>query len=388
MKNRTKWFDPICYQFSFYLLGKKDEAWNPVEATKPFFEELIPYYNLWIALQGTVMVSGTTSTGKWIRIAKNSEMLHDFHNKLEQQSHALHSFEITLVPDKTQPKFAVSVKALSKEWRQEVLQYTDLDDSITLCTPQKTTWLCQMLNCPTDDLEGICFPQKCFESKGIPLKISYVRCDDPQLLPSYIDEVKRNVASSNDKDVNNDECMHCIHISLPRCMLKYANNTFDLQYKWEERLLLLCNTYSSSFGCIKMDRYKSDCVSPLLTGNGCFIPKFRSGIPDVAWGICLDQHQAESFTARNKQGCFSIFDQVRPLSDGHLYLRLTPDVSVVPKSKAKELWELLWPQLCIAEYTINCVRDVPISFRLGIDSNNLQINECGYYRITRQMHDD
>ena len=137
-----------------------------------------------------------------------------------------------------------------------------------------------------------------------------------------------------------------------------------------------------------MDRYKSDCVSPLLTGNGCFIPKFRSGIPDVAWGICLDQHQAESFTARNKQGCFSIFDQVRPLSDGHLYLRLTPDVSVVPKSKAKELWELLWPQLCIAEYTINCVRDVPISFRLGIDSSNLQINECGYYRITRQMHDD
>ena len=54
MKNKTKWFDPICYQFSFYLLGKKDEAWNPVEATKPFFEELIPYYNLWIALQGTV----------------------------------------------------------------------------------------------------------------------------------------------------------------------------------------------------------------------------------------------------------------------------------------------------------------------------------------------
>lgn len=114
MKNKTKWFDPICYQFSFYLLGKKDEAWNPVEATKPFFEELIPYYNLWIALQGTVMVSGTTSTGEWIRIAKNSEMLHDFHNKLEQQSHALHSFEITLVPDKTQLKFAVSVKALSK----------------------------------------------------------------------------------------------------------------------------------------------------------------------------------------------------------------------------------------------------------------------------------
>lgn len=152
MKNKTKWFDPICYQFSFYLLGKKDEAWNPVEATKPFFEELIPYYNLWIALQGTVMVSGTTSTGEWIRIAKNSEMLHDFHNKLEQQSHALHSFEITLVPDKTQLKFAVSVKALSKEWRQEVLQYTDLDDSITLGTPQKTTWLCQMLNCGSSHL--------------------------------------------------------------------------------------------------------------------------------------------------------------------------------------------------------------------------------------------
>ena len=70
MKNKTKWFDPICYQFSFYLLGKKDEAWNPVEATKPFFEELIPYYNLWIALQGTVMLAAQPPLGNGLELLR------------------------------------------------------------------------------------------------------------------------------------------------------------------------------------------------------------------------------------------------------------------------------------------------------------------------------
>lgn len=383
VKNITKWYDPICYQFSFYMLGNKAESWHLIEATKSFIEELIPYYHLWMDLQGTVMISSTTSNGKRIRIGKNPEMLHDFCNILEQQSHALHGIEIALVPDKTQSKFSVSVKTLSELWRHEVLQYTDVKDPNTLDASQKTAWLCRMLNCPTDDLEGICYPQKCFETKGIPLRISYGRWDSLQILQSYIDGAKKNVVSSNDQGVSNDEYLHCIHISLPRCMLKYANQSFGLQNKWEERLLLLCNTYSGSFGCIKMDRYKTNCVSPLLTGNGCFIPSFRSGIPDVAWGICLNQHQTESLAAIDKQSGFSIFDQVLPLSNGHLYLRLTPDVSVVPMSKAKELWGLLCPQLCINAYTMNSLRDVPVSFRLGIDSDNLQIDEYGYYRITR-----
>lgn len=81
------------------------------------------------------MVSSTTSDGTRIRIAKNPEMLHDYYNKLEQQSHMLHGFDISLVPGKTQSKFAVSDKALSKAWRQEVSQYVDLDESITLGVP-------------------------------------------------------------------------------------------------------------------------------------------------------------------------------------------------------------------------------------------------------------
>ena len=166
-------------------------------------------------------------------------------------------------------------------------------------------------------------------------------------------------------------------------MLKYANQSFDLQNKWEERLLLLCNTYSDSFGYIKMDRYKTDCIAPVLSGNGCFIPIFRSGVPDVAWGICLNQHQAESLAAGNEQSCFSIFDQVIPLSNGHLYLRLTPDVSVVPMNKVKELWGLFSPQLCLNAITMNSLRDVPVSFRLGIDPDNLKIDEYGCYKITR-----
>lgn len=196
------------------------------------------------------MVSSTTSDGTRIRIAKNPEMLHDYYNKLEQQSHMLHGFDISLVPGKTQSKFAVSDKALSKAWRQEVSQYVDLDESITLGVPQKAAWLCQMFNCPTDDLEGVYYPLRCFESKGIPLKISYVRCDDPQPLLSHIDKAKKDVACANDQDIYGDENLHCIHISLPRCMLKCANRSFDLQHKWEERLLLLCSKYSYSFGYI------------------------------------------------------------------------------------------------------------------------------------------
>lgn len=378
MSDGTKWYDPICYQFSFYMLKGKTEPWNPIEATKSFLDDLIPYYHLWMALQGNVMVSRTTSTGTRIRIVKDFDTLHNCCDMLEQQSQNLHGFEISLVPDKTQSKFAVPVKALSKEWRQEVLKNTGLEDSIPLDASQKAVWLYQMINCPTDDLEGVCFPQRCFETKGIQLKISYARYDDPQTLLSHLDGTQR--AGEN---LNGNESLHCVHISLPRCMLKHENQVFGFQHRWEERLLLLCNMYPSSFGSIKMDRYQTECVHPLLTGNGCFVPDFEMGIPDVAWGLCLEQRQAQCLVQLNKQCCVSIFNKVLPLDNGHLYLRLTPDVSVVPKLKAQEQWKLLSPHLHLTEHTINSVRDVPISFRLGIDSDHLQVDEHGYYRITR-----
>lgn len=384
MRNCVKWYDPICYQFSFYMLETETESWNPVEATKSFFEELIPYYHLWMTLQGSVMVESTTSAGTSIRIAKNSDaLLDDCNVLLGQQSHMLHSYKIIPVPDKTQSQFAASDKTLSKEWRQEVLQYTDMKNSTSLSASQKAAWLCQMLNCPTDNLEGLYFPQKCFESQEIPLKVFYGRFDYPQSLLPYNDKLKKNAAFPIGQDSNDVKNLHYIHISLPRYMIKHADKTFDLQQKWEERLLLLCNTFISSFGCIKMDRYKKDCVSPLLTGNGCFAPNFGSGIPDVAWGLCLTQHQAERLIKFNEQYCLSLFDKVLPLGNGHLYLRLTPDVSVVSKNKAKELWRLIFPQLCIAKYAMNSLGDVPISFRLGIDASNLQVNEYGYYQIIR-----
>lgn len=383
MKNNTKWYDPICYQFSFYFLRKKTESFDPVEIAKPFWEELTPYFHLWMDLQGRVIVQSTSSDGTLVNSAKNHESFCDSWNILERRSGMLNSYEIALVPDKTRSRFAVSAKTLSKELRQEVLRYIDIEEFATLNASQRAERLCEILNCPTEDLAGLYFPQGFFETKGIPLKIYFSRFDYPNPLLSRMCESEETSAFANDQTSNDEMNLYYIHISLPRCMINYANRTFDLQHKWEKRMLLLCDTFESSFGFIKMDRYKTESVFPLFTGNGWFIPKFEMGIPDVAWGICLERHQAEGLNFFSNEHHFSLFDKILRLENGHLYLRLTPDVSIIPKSKVKELWRLFFPQLCISDYSINNIRDVPVSFRLGIDSENLQVNENGYYRIIR-----
>ena len=170
-----KWFDPICYQFSFYMLGKKAEQWNPIELMKPFWEELIPFYHLWMDLQGKVFISSKTIYGTLINTAKTSHELHDAYSIIDQRSHMIESYEISLVPDKTNSKFATPVKTIPLVQRQEVIKYTSVEDSLTLSLSQKAAWLCKMLNCSTDDLEGICFQQNCYETKILPLKIIYDR---------------------------------------------------------------------------------------------------------------------------------------------------------------------------------------------------------------------
>ena len=166
-------------------------------------------------------------------------------------------------------------------------------------------------------------------------------------------------------------------------MIKYANRSFDLQQKWEKRLLLLCGMSNSSFGYIKMDRGATEKVPPLVCGNGNFKLSFDSGVPDVAWGICLDRHQAEGIIQSNGQQDFSIFEKVKSLDKGHLYLQLTSDVSIVPQDKAKELWGLFSPQLIFNSHMINSITELPISFRLGADIANLQFKNAGIYQIIR-----
>ena len=370
--NYIKWYDPVCYQFTFYMLGKENEPWTSLEATAPFWDELMPYYQQWMDLRGRVIIESRSESGTLLHMATTVNKLCDAWSSIEQRSHMLNKYTIELVPDKTQTRFATSIRTIPKDWQQEVLQYTDMQKYELLNTSQKTAWLYQMLNCPTDDLEGICFPQYCFEPRQIPMSFCYEKFDYSQLLTF-------DIYKPNDEP----QCMHYIHISLPRYMIKYANRSFDLQQKWEKRLLLLCGMSNSSFGYIKMDRGATEKVPPLVCGNGNFKLSFDSGVPDVAWGICLDRHQAEGIIQSNGQQDFSIFEKVMPLDKGHLYLQLTSDVSIVPQDKAKELWRLFSPQLIFNSHMINSITELPISFRLGADIANLQFKNAGIYQIIR-----
>lgn len=372
MPNYIKWYDPVCYQFTFYMLGKENEPWTSLEATAPFLDELMPYYQQWMDLRGRVIIESRSESGTLLHMATAVNKLCDAWSSIEQRSHMLNKYTIELIPDKTQTRFATSVRTIPKDWQQEVLQYTDMQKCELLSTSQKTAWLYQMLNCPTDDLEGIYFPQYCFEPRQIPMSFCYEKFDYSQLLMF-------DICKPNDEP----RCMHYIHISLPRYMIKYANRSFDLQQKWENRLLLLCGMSNSSFGYIKMDRGTTEKVPPLVCGNGNFKLSFDSGVPDIAWGICLNRYQAEGIIQSNGQQNSSIFEKVMSLDKGHLYLQLTSDVSIVPHDKAKELWRLFSPQLILNSHVINSITELPISFRLGAGMANLQFKNAGIYQIIR-----
>lgn len=375
MGSTIKWYDPICYQFSFYMYGKKTEAWNPVEMMRPFLKELLPYYHLWLSLQGRVMVSAKIENTTLIDTPKDPVALNNALLMLEQRSRMLEGYEIVLVPDKTRSRFATPARSIPMELRQEILRYTNVNNSPAMSVSEQKDWLYRMLNCPTDDLEGIHFPQDCFPSKEIPLKLIYRRVEDPKrLLPSA------DAPDAEDQYSNNDMNLYYFHVSLPRCMLRYANHTFALQQQWEERLLRLCDMFDSGAGSMKMDSDQNDPFFSLTARSKWFDRDSEPGIPDVAWGMCLGQHQAEKLCQLGEV-CLSVFDKVQPLANGHLYLRLTPDVSFVPKSKAQQLWKLLYPQLFIPENMLGSIRDVPVSFRLGIDFDHLQLEQYGFYQI-------
>ena len=94
-------------------------------------------------------------------------------------------------------------------------------------------------------------------------------------------------------------------------------------------------------------------------------------------------HQDEGILQSNGEQNSSIFEKVKSLDKGHLYLQLTSDLSIVPHDKVKELWRFFSPQLILNNYMINSITELPISFRLGADMANLQFKNAGIYQIIR-----
>lgn len=69
MPKNIKWYDPVCYQFTFYMLGKENEPWTSLEATAPFLDELMSYYQQWMDLRGRVIIESRSESGTLIHTA-------------------------------------------------------------------------------------------------------------------------------------------------------------------------------------------------------------------------------------------------------------------------------------------------------------------------------
>ncbi len=172
-----------------------------------------------------------------------------------------------------------------------------------------------------------------------------------------------------------------MHVSIPRYMLVKMNLSFSLQEQWAKRLQSLCGMFDKSVGYMKMDACDLLHAPSILSGNGSFYPGFSRRIPDTAWAMCFTGSQIDALGGLEFLQNSQLFHHIEPLANGSVYLQLTSDISNVTKDKAAMLWQLISPQL---ETTPVCWHDaceVPMSFRLGIQRDQLQVDQYGQYRF-------
>lgn len=75
------------------------------------------------------------------------------------------------------------------------------------------------------------------------------------------------------------------------------------------------------------------------------------------------------------------FYHIEPLKNNKFYLQLTPDISIVTRNEATKLWNIVSPHLQSTPSFFHSIAEVPVSFRMGIDYNKLQIDDYGRYQI-------
>lgn len=166
-------------------------------------------------------------------------------------------------------------------------------------------------------------------------------------------------------------------------MLDAMNQTFELQSAWKKRLITLCESFENSVGYMKMDACEMNHGAPLLSGSGSLIPGFSQYLPDVAWAMCLTQRQVKSLGGLEYLKTSQVFDRIDALGKCHYYLQLTPDISVVTCNRAAKLWEIASPHLQFLPHGSHSIAEVPVSFHMGVDADQLQIDDCGCYRISK-----
>lgn len=375
------WWDPVCYQWDVYAVSTEGPSNEVREAFCACADEMKLFFEQWIASEkGLLSRIHSSERGYQMAVMRNQSELNAYLDGFESRlSQSVDEVEISPVSPGLPRMLMMPAKALNPEWKKAVLHFTDKKENNR---EGRVEWLYELLNCPTDDLRGCCFPQRCFVSGNRTFRLHYERIPAGTTIV-YADEIMRE-SGATEADFEKGACsLEVIRVSVPRYLFAAMNRPFPFQKAWKERLKRLCGKLETCVGLMKMDCYSMGRSQSLLTGNGNFRLAFRTYLPDIGWGMGLTKHQLEKMGGLDTLQKASIFDAIEPLKNGGVYLQLTPDISVVPKNAAKALWKQVSPYLKM-EDALNSSRDVPPSMRFGVDRSDLCIDEWGDYHFRQR----
>lgn len=377
MSGSGGWWDPVCYQWDVYAV-RAEGPFNEVrEAFCASADEMKLFFGQWIASEkGLLSRMHSSERGYQMAVMRDQSELNAYLDGFESRlSQSVDEVEISPASPGLPRTLMTPAKALNPEWKKAVLHFTDKKENNL---EGRVEWLHELLNCPTDDLRGCCFPQRCFVPGSCAFRLQYRRIPAGTTIV-YADEILKESGVS----AKAASSIELLHVSIPRALLTAMNVSFPFQNTWKERMKRLCGELEACVGVMKMDCCPMKRGSPLCLGNGNFRLAFREHLHDAGWGLGLTRNQLEKMGGLDALRKSSTFYAVEPLKNGGVYLQLTQDISVVPKNAAKALWKQASPYLKMEE-ALNSSRDVPPSMRFGVDRSDLCIDEWGDYHFRQR----
>lgn len=380
MSINTSWYDPVCYQFFFYTFSNLNKEQSLLEACKEFVADLMPFYDMWISKNGWIWVEEGMERGFRSRKISTTDALEKYRETII--SNEPRSLKLSLLPAKILGKFAAPGRSIAKAMKDQVENFTDLRKLDAIDKNAQKEWFYHLMTCPTDDLRGLFFPKRCYFPREMFLNLTYETWSS-QGTAAYINELLKDVDMAvSDSGVPEPYYLHRIHVSIPRFMLDAMDQPFSLQSTWKKRMITLCEPFENSVGYMKMDVCDLKHWPSILSGSGRFLPGFSDYLPDIAWGMCLTKKQVQALGGIERLRDTCIFHDVETLRNGKLYLQHTQDISIVTKKEAVKLWNLLSHYLRYRPHCSYSVGETPVSFRMGIDYDKLQMNDYGEYTIS------
>lgn len=381
MSISTSWYDPVGYHFLFLAVSDKSGEPSVVKACEEFMDEMKPFYASWISEGGSLLGKSKSlpNSAFYIKNIQSTEELEIYRNTVS--SNELCYLNLSPIPGKTLAKFAAPGRSIPKATKDQTIQFTDRRKLKEIDKTAQKEWLLNLLNCPTGDLRGLFFPKRCYISDETFLHLTYESwCSSETIV--HLDKILKDVdIAISDSDEPELYYLHRMYVSIPRFMLDVIGQPFTLQSAWKKRLSILCESFEYSTGYMKMDVCELRHGSPLLTGGGRFLPGFSNYLPDIAWGMCLTDKQVQALGGIEHLKETQVFHDIEILGNNKFFLQHTPDISIVTKEEAKKLWNLASPHMNVYPNFSHCIGEPPVSFRMGIESDQVQMNDYGYYSI-------